>query len=122
MKIAVTAREKTLDDQVDPRFGRCAYFLIVDTENMSVEAVPNPNTTAGGGAGIQAAQLMADRGVEAVQTGNCGPNAYRTLEAADIRVVVGVTGRVKDAVELYKSGGAQSASGPNVASHSGMQG
>jgi len=118
--IAVTAKGKTLDDQVDPRFGRCPYFLVVDTETLKAEPVENPNLTLGGGAGIQSAQLMAEHDVKVVLTGNCGPNAYQTLNAAEIEVIVGVSGMVRDAVKQFKSGALSSTQGPNVASHFGM--
>jgi predicted Fe-Mo cluster-binding NifX family protein/NAD-dependent dihydropyrimidine dehydrogenase PreA subunit len=122
MKIAVTASGRTLDDQIDPRFGRCSYFLIVDTETMETEAIENPNVALGGGAGIQSAQLMAQHDVRVVLTGNCGPNAYQTLNAAGIEVAVGASGRIRDAVEQFKSGAVSSTEGPNVASHFGMGG
>lgn len=120
MKIAVTAKGKTLDDQVDPRFGRCPYFLVVDTETLNIDPRENPNLALGGGAGIQSAQLIAEHEVKAVLTGNCGPNAYQTLKAADIEVIVGVSGTIRDAVEQFKSGALSSTQGPNVASHFGM--
>ncbi len=120
MKIAVTSTGPVLDDQVDARFGRCACFLIVDSDSMAFEPVENPNTALGGGAGIQSAQLMSEKGVQAVLTGNCGPNAFRTFGAAGIRVIVGVSGTVRQAVEAFKAGALSAAEGPNVASHFGM--
>ena len=120
MIVAVTAKGNTLDDQVDPRFGRCPYFLVVDTKTLTAEPVENPNLALGGGAGIQSAQLMAEHDVKVVLTGNCGPNAYQTLNAAEIEVIVGVSGVVRDAVEQFKSGALSSTQGPNVASHFGM--
>lgn len=120
MKVAVTSRGTTLDDQVDPRFGRCAHFVIVETDDMSCEAMANSNASAGGGAGIQAAQLVADKDVKTVLTGNCGPNAFRTLEAAGIETVIGVDGTVREAVESYKAGKLKASSGPSVESHAGM--
>ena len=120
MKVAVTSRGTTLDDAVDPRFGRCAHFVIVETDDMSFEAVANSNATAGGGAGIQSAQLVADKDVKVVLTGNCGPNAFRTLEAAGIEVVIGAGGTVREAVEEYKAGRLKATGGPNVESHAGM--
>ena len=66
MKIAVTSTGSTLDDQVEARFGRCAYFLIIDTESMQFETMENPNIALGGGAGIQSAQLMSEKGVKTV--------------------------------------------------------
>lgn len=120
MKIAVTSTGPGLDDNVDPRFGRCPYFLIVNPETMSFEALENPSVTLGGGAGIQSAQLMADRDVEVVLTGNCGPNAFRTLQAAGIRVLTGVRGPAGEAVEQFKSGAFPAAAEPNVPGHFGM--
>lgn len=119
MKIAVTAKGTDLEAAVDPRFGRCPYFLVVDSETLECTAVENPNQSAGGGAGIQAAQLMAEHDAEAVLTGNCGPNAYRTLEAAGVDVIVGVNGTVREAVERLKAGDLQAAQSANVGSHFG---
>lgn len=120
MKIAVTAMGPTLDASVDPRFGRCPYFVFVETEDMSFEARENTNVMRGGGAGIQSAQWMSDQGVECVLTGNCGPNAYRTLEAAGIKVVIGCSGTVREAVERHRPGSGTPTSQPNVPSHFGM--
>jgi predicted Fe-Mo cluster-binding NifX family protein len=121
MKIAVSASSPNLESSVDPRFGRCSYFLIVDPETMKFEAVENPYVGASGGAGIQAAQLVAAKGVQAVLTGSCGPNAFQTLKAAGVKVVVGLTGTVRELVQGYISGaGFKEASGPDVPPHSGM--
>jgi len=104
MKIAVTAAEPSLDAAVDPRLGRCPCFVLVDTDTMAFEAVENPSLAAGGGAAIQAAQLLAERGVEVVLTGNCGPNARQTLAAAQISVIAGCSGLVGDVVAKFKEG------------------
>jgi len=121
MKIAVSASSSELDGSVDPRFGRCSFFLIVDPETMEFEAVENPYVSASGGAGIQAAQLLAGSDVQAVLTGSCGPNAFQTLKAAGIKVVVGVTGTVREVVRSYISGAEfREASGPDVPPHFGM--
>jgi predicted Fe-Mo cluster-binding NifX family protein/ferredoxin len=122
MKIAVTSTGPTLDDNVEARFGRCAYFLIIDTETMQLEAIENPNIALGGGAGIQSAQLMSEKGVTLVLTGNCGPNAFNVFGQAGIQVIVGVSGPVRNAVEQFKIGAFSSASGPSVASHFGIGG
>jgi predicted Fe-Mo cluster-binding NifX family protein len=114
MKVAVTATGPGLNDEVDPRFGRAPYFLIVETDDMSFEAVENRAAGASGGAGIQAAQTVAGAGAKAVLTGNCGPNAHRTLQAAGIAVVVGVAGTVRGAVQRYLRGEYAEAEGPNV--------
>jgi predicted Fe-Mo cluster-binding NifX family protein len=120
MKIAVTSTGPTLNDNVEARFGRCQYFLIVDTDTTKYESVENPNIALGGGAGIQSAQLMSEKGVKAVLTGNCGPNAFNVFGQAGIQVIVGVSGTARSAVEQFKSGGLSSASGPSVASHFGV--
>ncbi len=121
MKIAVTSRGTTLDAAVDPRFGRCANFVIVETDDMSFEVVANENISASGGAGIQSAQCVAEQDVAVVLTGNCGPNAFRTLDAAGIKVVIGTSGTVQEAVEAYKTGNIETTGGPNVGSHAGMK-
>ncbi len=120
MKIAVTSTGPTLDDNVEARFGRCPYFLIIDTDTMQYESIENPNIALGGGAGIQSAQLMSEKGVTTVLTGNCGPNAFNVFGQAGIQVIVGVSGVVRNAVEQFKTGAFSSSSGPNVASHFGI--
>jgi len=122
MRIAVTTAGPSLDDQVEARFGRTPYYLFVDTEIMEVEAVQNPNVAAGGGAGIQSAQLMSDHGAQYVLTGNCGPNAFQVFSAAGIQVIVGVSGIARQAVEQFKTGVFTASNQPNVASHFGMGG
>jgi predicted Fe-Mo cluster-binding NifX family protein len=121
MKIAVSASAPELDSSVDPRFGRCSYFLIVDPETQEFEVVENPFISASGGAGIQAAQLVAGKGVQAVLTGSCGPNAFQTLKAAGVKLMVGVTGTVREAARGYASGAKfREANGPDVPPHFGM--
>ena len=120
MKVAVTSKGNTLESEVDPRFGRCPYFLIVNTDDMAFRAIDNANTSAGGGAGVQSGQLMAEHDVECVLTGNAGPNAFSTLKAAGIKVITGVSGSVKNAVEQYKKGLVAPTNEANVGSHAGM--
>jgi len=120
MKVAISATGAALDVAVDPRFGRCSCFVLVETDDMSVESIENGSRSLGGGAGIQAAQLVAHKGVKAVLTGNCGPNAHQTLSAAGIDVFVGCSGTVAEAVARFKSGQLRAAAAPNVASHAGM--
>jgi predicted Fe-Mo cluster-binding NifX family protein len=122
MKIAITAGEATLDTDIDPRLGRCAYFLIVDPDTLEFEAVENANVALGGGAGIQSARLIAAKDIKFVLTGHCGPNAYETLTAAGIEVITGCSGAVRDAIERFKAGQLRTASEPNVAGHSGTAG
>jgi predicted Fe-Mo cluster-binding NifX family protein len=122
MKIAVSSSGTDQGAQVDPRFGRCQYFLIVDTETGHTQAVANAAQSAGGGAGIQAAQSVADQGAQTVLTGNVGPNAHRALQAAEIAVVTGVSGTVRDALRAFREGKYEVAEGPTVQSHFGTSG
>ena len=114
MKIVVSATAPRLDAEVDPRFGRCQYLLIVDSESLDFGALENLAVLAPGGAGIQAAQAVVDRGVGAVITGNCGPNAYQVLSAAGIDVLLGASGSVRQAIEAYRKGELRATPGPSV--------
>ncbi|MCF8094336.1 MAG: NifB/NifX family molybdenum-iron cluster-binding protein [Desulfobacteraceae bacterium] len=118
MKVAVSSNGKTLDSEIDTRFGRAACFLLVDLNSMSCEAVENKqNLKAAQGAGIQAAKTVVDHGAGAVITGNCGPKAYAVLQQAGISVITGASGQAKDALEKYKQGELSPAEGPNVNGH-----
>ena len=120
MKIAISASGPDFGASVDPRFGRCPYFLFIDIETMEFEAVENPNISSASGAGIQSAQLIANKGAKALLTGSCGPNAFQTLQAAGVQVIVGAMGSIKEAVEQYKAGKFQPIAQPNVPSHFGL--
>lgn len=120
MKICMTATGSNLNAQMDPRFGRCQYFVIVDSDTMEFEAMPNESIGAMGGAEIQAAQTIVNRGVEVIISGNIGPNAFQILSAADVNIVTGTFDTVRDAVEMYKSGRLTETRGATVAAHTGM--
>ena len=119
MKICITAQGEDLEANVDPRFGRCQGFIIVDVDTLEFEVVKNPNMDSSGGAGIQSGQLIAEKQAKVVLTGNIGPNAFQTLKAAGIEVITGVSGTVKAAVEKYKNNGFKSIDSPSVDSHFG---
>ncbi|MGE5584394.1 MAG: NifB/NifX family molybdenum-iron cluster-binding protein [Bacillota bacterium] len=120
MKLAVTAQGIDLDSPMDPRFGRCQYFVIIDLDTEEFEAIANQSLMASGGAGIQSAQFLADRKVDAVITGNVGPNAERALQGAGIKVYTMTSGTVREAVKAYKAGKLSTVSGATVGSHFGM--
>jgi predicted Fe-Mo cluster-binding NifX family protein len=118
MKIAVSATGKSLDSQVDERFGRGGYFVVVDSETMGFDVIENTqNMQAAQGAGVQAAGNVVKSGAECVLTGHCGPKAFRVLSEAGVKIVVGVSGVVKDAVEAYKRGELKPAEGADVQGH-----
>ena len=122
MKVAISSTGKDLGAEIDPRFGRCAYFLFVDTDNMNVEAFDNESIAMSGGAGIQAAEFVASKGAEAVLTGNCGPNAVKALKAAGIKLFTGQTGPVRNAIDEFTKGNLERATEANVPDHYGMGG
>jgi predicted Fe-Mo cluster-binding NifX family protein len=120
MKICVSAASNHLDSSIDPRFGRCPYLVIVDSESMQFEVIQNMASGATGGAGIQAAQTVANKGAEILITGNVGPNAFQALSAAGVKIVTDASGTVREAVEKYKRGELSEAGAPTVRGHFGM--
>jgi predicted Fe-Mo cluster-binding NifX family protein len=122
MRIVVSAQGKNLDAPASPVFGRCPTYIFVDSETMQFEVVPNPAMSQGGGAGIQAAQFVVERGAQAVLTGNLGPNAFDVLQAAGVPGYLAPEGTVRQAVEAFKAGQVQPMGGANVAAHAGMGG
>lgn len=118
MKVAVSARGQELESLVDQRFGRCGWFVVVDTVTGEHRAVNNgQNLNAAQGAGIQAANNVSRQGVEAVITGHCGPKAFRTLSAAGIKVFSGAEGTVAETLEKFKNGELKEAEGADVEGH-----
>ena len=122
MIIALSSSGKDLDAILDPRFGRCAYFLIVDTDDMSFETFENKNAMLSGGAGIQSAQFIASRQAEALITGYCGPNAVKTLNAAGIILYADQAGKIKDLVNTCQNGQMAPTATPNTPEHAGTGG
>ncbi len=122
MKLAASATGKELDSQIDPRFGRSAYFIIIETDDMSFEAFENENIGMNTGAGISSANFIVSKEVKALLTGNCGPKAMQVFSAAGIDVFTGQTGIVKDAVENYKKGLLQSSPEATVPEKAGVSG
>jgi len=114
MKIVISSTGPSLDSEVDPRFGRCQYFMIIDLDDMSFEALPNKNLAQGSGVGIQSAKLVADRGAKAVLTGNIGPNAQDVLAEIGVDVITGVSGTVGEKAQQYANGKLQPTSQPNA--------
>lgn len=120
MKIAVTAKGRDLEAEMDPRFGRATYILIVDSEPEEhvVEVLDNSdNRNAMRGAGIQAGKTLSDHKVEVLLTGFCGPNAFRTLQAAGIKVAVDQSGSVRDALNRLKGSEVVFSDQANAESH-----
>ena len=120
MKIAISSSGNHWNAQLDPRFGRCAYFLIVDPAEMRFEAFDNQSAVLGGGAGIQAAQFLVDKNVSAVITGHVGPNAVQTLAAAGIEIFADQYGSIEEVVNRYKGGALKPITESIVGSHFGM--
>lgn len=120
MRVAVSSTGPEAGSAVDPRFGRAAWFVVVDTSTGQVKALNNQaGADARSGAGVQAAEAVVREEVEYVLTGHCGPNAFRALAAAGVKVVVDVGGTVQEAVDHLKSGMLKPVAGPDVDGHSG---
>jgi predicted Fe-Mo cluster-binding NifX family protein len=102
MKICITSCGDNLDSKIDPRFGRCSYFIIYDDTDGTFEAIANPNIDAGSGAGIQSAQLVVAKKASVVITGEVGPKAEKVLQAANLQIITGASGTVKETIEKYQ--------------------
>ena len=123
MKLAICARGEGLDAQVDQRFGRCACFMIVDTESgEAVETLRNESAGASGGAGPQSAQMLSQHDVEAVVLGNVGPNAATALNAAGIDIYTGIEGTVRETLQKFREGKLPAVAEATVSPHFGMRG
>ena len=122
MKIAITATGEGLDAPTSPIFGRSQFMVLVETDTMECETLSNPAVSAAGGAGIQAAQFLASKGVQALVTGNVGPNAFQVFSAAGIPVHLFSGSSVRQAVEAFNKGELTQAGGPSARSHTGTGG
>ena len=125
MQIVVSSVGDGLDAQVSPIFGRCAYFVFVDSETLEARSVLNSAVSASGGAGVQSAQLVVAEGAQAVLTGNVGPNAMGVLQAAGVPVYPVSGGTVREAVESFKLQGLSTtadATAPRDTGKTGMMG
>jgi predicted Fe-Mo cluster-binding NifX family protein len=120
MKIVISANGAGLDGPASPVFGRCPTYVFVDTDSMESESVENSAMNAAGGAGIQAAQFVVERGAQAVISGNVGPNAFSILQSANVPIHLFDGGTVREAIEAFKSGKLQSTASANVQAHAGM--
>ena len=118
MRIAVSSEGQQPSSMVDPRFGRAKWFILYDTESEIFESFDNSQVlNLPQGAGIQAAQQVIDRKAEVVLTGHCGPNAFKTLLAGEVQVVVGASGTVLEAVNKYQKGDLKPADSADVDGH-----
>jgi len=118
MKIAVTAQEKELSSEIDLRFGRAKWLIVVDTETGDFEVHDNVvNLNAVQGAGIQTGQNIANLGVKAVITGNVGPNAFKTLNAANVKIFLAEKQTVQEAIDSFKAGKLKEVDQANVEGH-----
>jgi len=104
MRIAISASGKDLESELNDHFGRCPYFIFIDPDTMEYEALDNAGLQSPSGAGIAAAQFVAEKGAGVVLTGVCGPNASNALTGAGIKVIDGLSGKISTIIEKYKSG------------------
>ena len=119
MKIAITSKGKTIDSDVDVHFGRCPFFLIGDPQKMNFEPVENNAREQNSGAGIKAAEIIANHDVDGIITGDIGPNAFRALNASGIKIYTGAEGSIKSALKKYKDGKLKETEEPSAFGGSG---
>jgi predicted Fe-Mo cluster-binding NifX family protein len=114
MKILVTTATPHIESEIDPRFGRAAYYLLIDMDTYDWQAVENPALNAYGGAGVQAAQFVVNHQISAVISSDFGPNAYEALRAAGIPMYLyGSCRTVHEAIERFKAGQLESVGAPH---------
>ena len=122
MKIVITSKGDNLESEMDPRFGRCGYFIITDSEDIqNFKAVLNNAAQSSGGAGVKAAQIVIDEDVKAVISGNYGPKAFDSLSAGDVKLYTVKATTVKDAIEVFNSGEARLLDTASAAAHAGLK-
>ena len=118
MKIAVASKGADVASEVDPHFGRAKFFIVIDPDSGAAAAHDNTqNLNAAQGAGIQSGRNVIDLGVEAVVSGNIGPKAFATLQAGGVKVYIGATGTVQEAIEQFRAGKIEEAGQANAESH-----
>ena len=121
MLVAYCAQDKSINSQLDPRFGRCSYFILADSEKgEELEVIPNQSSSASGGSGPQSAQLMAEKNVNAVVAGNFGPNAVKALKAAGITIYTAKEMSIKEAITKFQHNELQKVDDATVESHHGI--
>ena len=120
MKICITSEGNDLISKVDQRFGRCQYFIFIDTDTSQFEAVQNQNVNGSGGVGVQSGQLVAEKQAKIVLTGKVGPNASQTLESAGIEVILDAQGTIKEVLDRFKKGELKPTKGPNADEKAGL--
>lgn len=121
MKLAISSKGKTLESEVDPRFGRCKYFILCDEDLDQYEVLNNGGQSAVGGAGVQAAESVVNSGAKTVLTGNVGPKAFQVMSSSGILVVTDVCGTVKEVIEQYLAGDLTVTREPSVDAHFGLR-
>ncbi|MFA6618493.1 MAG: NifB/NifX family molybdenum-iron cluster-binding protein [Candidatus Neomarinimicrobiota bacterium] len=118
MILAFPASGTDLNADIDQRFGRCPYFVSYDTETKNVASVSNAqNYQAAQGAGIQSATHVVNMKADVCITTHCGPKAFQVFEVAGVKVVIGVSGKISDAIERFEKGELKYAASPNVEGH-----
>lgn len=122
MKITLSSTGQDMKAGLDKRFGRCAYFVVYDTETKEARAVRNPAGESGGGAGVKAAQIVVDTGAKVAITGNVGPNALDVLLRGGVRCFTAGSATLEDAVADYEAGRLDEIKSATVGPHSGMGG
>jgi len=123
MKIAISSTGKNLESEVDARFGRCDYFLIVEIENKKIKdfkAIENTGKDQMGGAGVTAGEIVAKQKVDAIITVNLGPRAFSVFEQFKINAYQG-EGKIKDVIQKFLDGKLKEISNATGPQHEGIK-
>lgn len=121
MKVAISASGEGKEASIDERFGRCPYFVVVDTEEMDFKTIENEHADESHGVAPQVVQTLSEMDIKAVITGNIGPNGYETLESAGMKAYRG-SGEISKAVEELKQGDLEEIENETVRGHHGKGG
>jgi len=121
MRVAITSKGKTMDAEIESRFSRSPFFVIVNTQTGHFNGFENPGAAARDAACIKAVKFLVDRGVKAVITGNVGHNAFVTIQDTPIRIYLGATGTVREALENFKKRKLSRAKEPSVGFKEGLR-
>jgi predicted Fe-Mo cluster-binding NifX family protein len=114
MKIAISSSGTNLDESVDPGFGCCRCFIVIDPATEAYEVLENQAAVSSGSAGVQAAHMLVAAGVDMVITGKLKPNVTDVLEDAGLNVYLGAAGTIRDVLKQYHNGQLVKASDPSA--------
>ena len=119
MKVAISSKGTELNSQVDVRFGRGEYFVIIDGDNVT--SMENQAKFAQHGAGGEVVRLLSNENIDVILTGEVGPNAGIALDSFEIKAFRGISGTVEETYNKWKNGELEEVKGATTDSHNGLK-